>query len=382
MLFGCDQPGDQLLKDGQGVLYQQNAEGSAYVVMGRGDFEGANLVIPGTFNGMPVIGIAKCAFLHCDNLVSVSIPASVQYIGEEAFTKCDELTTFNISDGSVLESIGAEAFYGCAKLGQIAIPATVKSIGFLAFSGCSSLESAVIPDNSVLESIGSLAFNECAVLGEINVPDSVISIGTSAFLNCTALEYNVSGGGKYLGSVENPYTWFMGVTSTSVSELSVEEGCKHLYGFALNGCSALQSLKLPNSLISIESKALEGASGLVYNVDGMGKYLGNDTNPYLVFVGLADSSATEVAVNDDCEMIAPYALGAGASLTAVTIGESVRYIGQYVFLGANSVQSVTFRCVEGWIAGSVEILSTELSNTETAKQYVLSKYGSVEWKRS
>ncbi len=76
------------------------------------------------------------------SLQSISLPNSVESIGEKAFESCDELTA--VTFGSELKSIGEDAFFSCSSLTSVTIPDNVTSIGEWAFSYCSSLTSVSI----------------------------------------------------------------------------------------------------------------------------------------------------------------------------------------------------------------------------------------------
>ena len=54
----------------------------------------SNIVIPETYNGKAVTGIAKSGFTGCDKLVSIEIPDSVTSIGDSAFGGCLSLTIY------------------------------------------------------------------------------------------------------------------------------------------------------------------------------------------------------------------------------------------------------------------------------------------------
>lgn len=147
--------------------------------------------------------IGDYAFQDCSGLTSIKIPASVKSIGINAFYKTDDassnLTTVEFEEGSVLETIGEYAFGGCYKLKGVKIPASVKSIGKFAFSAwgkapgetdeSSSLITVEFEENSQLETIGNAAFQDCKSLTRIVIPEGVKNIGSSAFLGCSALEY-------------------------------------------------------------------------------------------------------------------------------------------------------------------------------------------------
>lgn len=64
---------------------------------------------------------------------------------------------------------------------------------------------------------------------------------------------------------------------------------------------------------------------LVYTEDSGNKYLGNDTNPYLVFMEAATGS-TSITVKDGCKVIADMAFLGMSSLNSVTFPEGLTHI--------------------------------------------------------
>jgi hypothetical protein len=151
-----------------------------------------------------VISIGKAAFLG-SLLTYVSIPSSVQVIGESAFAYCTSLYNANLSYG--LETIGDSAFQFClldslvipdgvTEIGDSAFEACVyaknitlgqgvRSIGARAFTGCNWLRTVVIPDN--VTSIGTSAFDLCSGLQSVSIGRNVSVVGDSAFANCWSL---------------------------------------------------------------------------------------------------------------------------------------------------------------------------------------------------
>ncbi len=93
-----------------------------------------------------VTSIGEGALSDC-SLTSVTIPASVTSIGDEAFQWCGGLTSITIPAG--VTSIGENAFSGCKSLTSITIPDSVTSIGDEAFSGCWDLTSITIHDRAI-----------------------------------------------------------------------------------------------------------------------------------------------------------------------------------------------------------------------------------------
>ena len=143
-----------------------------------GDEIVSTLTIPTSVN---VIG--DYAFCYCKSLTSVVIPSSVTNIGSSAFSSCMSLNNVDIHNG--LTSISNSAFSHCENLTTITIPDSVTSIGDYVFYNCSNLTNITIPEG--VTSIGDYAFNNCSSLASITIPEGVTSIGSSAFSNCKAL---------------------------------------------------------------------------------------------------------------------------------------------------------------------------------------------------
>jgi len=85
-----------------------------------------------------VVSFAEQAFSG-SRITSVSIPASITSISNNAFSNCSKLTAVNIH--SSVTNIGESAFEGCIALTSITIPASVTSIGNSAFLACTKLAS-------------------------------------------------------------------------------------------------------------------------------------------------------------------------------------------------------------------------------------------------
>ena len=114
-------------------------DGTAEIIYYSGESE--TLDIPNTLDGHSVTAIGDEAFSRCDSLTSVTIPDSVTAIGDYAFIWCDSLTSVTI--GNSVTVIGKQAFFSCRSLTSVTIPDSVKSIGEEAFAYCDSLTLSV-----------------------------------------------------------------------------------------------------------------------------------------------------------------------------------------------------------------------------------------------
>lgn len=83
--------------------------------------------------------IGNDVFFACTEMTKVSIPAGVKYICEGAFYACEELQNLYFSLSSDLVEIGEQSFAYCGSLASVTIPSKVTSIGWYAFVGCERL---------------------------------------------------------------------------------------------------------------------------------------------------------------------------------------------------------------------------------------------------
>jgi hypothetical protein len=114
--------------------------------------------------------IGPSALCDCGSLTRISIPASVEVIGECAFKKCEALEQCLIDESSRLMLIGQDAFAKCVSLQSFAIPRNVERIGPGCFSKCMRLSGLkfssvdclkkIVGDVPPLDALGTLGFNE------------------------------------------------------------------------------------------------------------------------------------------------------------------------------------------------------------------------------
>ena len=268
-------------------------------------------------------GISKIeagAFADSYSLRSINIPASVTYIGEDAFSnsKCERvditdlyawcniyfengyssplsgdlyvngnlLTDLVFPDGST--NITYCAFQGCKSLINVTIPNSVTSIGAGAFMYCSSLKSISIPDGVTW--IKDSTFDGCKSLTSIIIPDSVTTIGEEAFRGCEGLTSITLGdgvtliqNGAFLGCsllksvhITDVAVWCrikfekwtsnplrgadLYVNGSLLTDLTIPDGITQINNFAFQGCSSITNVILPYSVTAIGEEAFAHSS--------------------------------------------------------------------------------------------------------------------------
>lgn len=208
-----------------------------------------NTTIP---NSVKVIG--NNSFNLSDKTTSVTLPAGVEKIEDEAFINMDSLTELVISStvnevgtnivnktnitslvvdssnptfdsrnesntinktsenkivlGTVnsvidptIKVIGSEAFSDNQKLTEIRIPDTVEIIEARAYYNCNNVEVIKLSDSII--TIGEEAFMNCYKVSEITIPNSVTSIGLKAFANCNLWSIQVDAANPIYDSRDN-----------------------------------------------------------------------------------------------------------------------------------------------------------------------------------
>lgn len=279
-------------KSSTGLELTLNTGNASYTVSGIGTCTEADIVIPDTYNGLPVTGIGSGAFLLCESLTCITIPDNVTTIGDMAFYSCKSLTSITIPDG--VTSIGEDAFSCCTNLADASIGKDVITIGEGAFSSCYSLEEITVDEgNTAYCSKNGILYSKdmtvlvCYPAGKeeavFAVPDRVITIENSAFqgsdLVSIMLPHSVTSIGKSAFdhnsalteiTVDEDNTAYCSengiLYSKDMATLACYPAGKEETAFAVPDCvttigdrafysSGLSSITIPSSVVSIGDHA-------------------------------------------------------------------------------------------------------------------------------
>ena len=128
------------------LIFKCNQEKTEATCYGIADntFAG-DIVIPKTYNGIPIVAIGFQAFSKTA-ISSVHIPNTVTSIGMQAFAYCPNLKHVTFDKDSSLEIIEPIAFSGCNNLTYIKLPDSLHVIEHLAFNNCT----CVIPNRCLV----------------------------------------------------------------------------------------------------------------------------------------------------------------------------------------------------------------------------------------
>ncbi len=285
--------------------------------------------------------IYQSAFANCTLLTSVTIPKDVVCINSSTFEGCNNikyasmpaavisfipqaaLETVEITNGT---SIGNNAFKNCTSLKRATLCDGITSIGSSAFSGCSSLESIFLPNK--VTSIGNTAFYGCVGLISISIPDGITNIGTDAFSNCTNLSYNTFNNAYYLGNSTNAYVVLVKAKNTSITSCEINENTRIIYQNAFANCNSLTILTIPDGVVSINSSSFNGCSNI------------NQVSMPASAISYIPKTALKTVVLTSGTSISNYAFSGCATLTSITIPESVTRIGSEAFSCCSALSNV------------------------------------------
>ena len=130
----------------------------------------ASVTIP---EGVTKIGF--CAFSN-SGLTSLTLPSTIREMSQ-SFYGCENLATLTLTDG--ITTLGS-SFYSCPALKKVHIPGSVKNIGSSDFSRCSNLETVTIGEGTE-----EIQFQDCEKLSSITIPSTAKSV--LGFRNCKSL---------------------------------------------------------------------------------------------------------------------------------------------------------------------------------------------------
>ncbi len=386
---GNDTPTSSSSPEEEHLAYKLADDGSSYTVMGMGTVTGTDVIIPATYQDLPVTAIheyafrnGKCtsitfdensqitsipdmAFHESEKLTSIAFPASLSSIGSSVFSGCVSLASITVDENNeYFQSIDDNLYskdgktliqYAIGKTEtEFTVPDSVTTINGIAFMDCTSLTSVTL--GSEVTTVGNSAFNGCTSLTSVTMGGKVTTIGNSAFNGCTSLK-SVTMGGKVTTVGDSAFK-----NCESLTSMILPEGVTSIGADAFERCTSLASINLPDTITTIGQTAFCDCSSL-----------------------------TSVSIPDGLTTISPLTFARCHSLTSVSIPENIKKIGHQAFYGCSKLKNVTFVNSIGWTADDLDafghsrdtanISATNLSNTATAAKYLTDTYRNYTWTR-
>ena len=317
-------------------LYMHN---DAKYIMG-GACEG-NLSLTNVVIGSGILYLGQAAFANCTNLTDVAIGKNVIDIGTDAFANCSQLKNVEFSDS--VKNIGSAAFYGCSALTEMPMGAGVVSIGSSAFYNCIGFTEVIIPDHVTYIESGILY--GCSSLEKVVLGDGLTEVSEIMFASCTSLKEIVWGAniGVIGGSA------FRDCTSLEV--VNLPDSVVSVGYMAFLRCTSLKTVTVSDDIMYFSSEVFEGCTSFSFNyyISGdNGLYVGNSTNPYIVFIKPNSKTVTSCTVNANTKIIANSAFKDCTKLKTLTLGKKIEYIGVAAFSGCNAISEVHISDIAAW----------------------------------
>ena len=303
------------------------------------------------------------AFWGCKNLIKISLPSSLESIGDGAFDDCNKLievynrsnltiTAGQYNNGSVAAyaknvyspaggrshlktALGSYIFYQDISAGnkyylmgfdtfsdlgeKITLPDGVYEYGYVisyyydiydyAFYGNTSLKELTVPQS--VQSIGRYAFKDCSSLTSVTIPNSVTSIDYDAFEGCSILTI-------YCEAVNKPYNWNETWNGYRTVVWDCNNNDKDENGYAYTIVDGIR-YSLKEGIATVERQPC-GISGSIII-------------PSSITYKSESYSVTSICYSafEDC-----------GSLTSIIIPNSVTSIGTWVFVGCRSLKDINF----------------------------------------
>lgn len=363
-IFALSSCGILLKKAGlyDGYEYHVNSEYEITLTSYKG--EDTKLEIPSWIDGYKVVGIA---FDKNDeslkNIESIKIPKTIVSISADTFLPCTNLKEITVAldnpeykyfHGSLYSKDGKNLIcYPQAKEDEeLELQKKVNVISDNALRGARNLKSVKFAG---VEYVGDFSFSGCTELKDINFGTKLKEIGDGAFENCSAL-----------------------------TAINIPDAVESIGASAFKGCTGINTISLGSGVGYVGSYAFETLDGIVGVTEHNGAYyLGNQNDPCVLFVKVADNTLEEYSIDIGTNVIYGSAfegcvnlknieipnrlscIGNRAfynckSLLRVEIPEAVNTIEEYVFYGCSSMTEVVIPSSVSEIGNSAFACCTSL----------------------
>lgn len=307
--------------------------------------------------GNDVVNIPGYLFWGCTGISEITIPENVKHIAGAAFIDCTSLTTLNFNAAKCLSMCSHDgsktipAFVG-APISDIHFGMLVTTIPDYAFFGNKTITSITIPES--IEMIGGAAFRECPNLTSVifnaahcTVAHSVDGQSIVPSFNNPAIAHVQFG--DQVTTIPDYMFW----GCSGISDIILPQNLESIGVSSFFGCTSLRSVTIPESVERIGGRAFSNCHNLntIYfnaiNCVNLTSY--ENEKPIPAFTNPA---ITSIVFGSEVRRIPDNAFAECSALRAITIPETVEYIGVRAFAGCKSIETVTIPANVTSIGGS------------------------------
>ena len=195
------------------------------------------------------------AFESCGFTCELTLPNSVEYIGENAFLSCSGLYG-ELRLPEKLKTLKGGAFWGCNNLnGSLEIPQGITHILENTFLDC-GFDGTLTLHNGIT-AIGNNAFQNTHFKGELSLPKELVTLSNNVFNGCDfSGELKLPANIASIGDNTFANNWrLMGV-------VEFPDGIQTIGANAFAECRSIEGLVFPESLENIKSNAFNNCFGI------------------------------------------------------------------------------------------------------------------------
>jgi hypothetical protein len=300
--------------------------------------------------------IAGNAFLKCTSLIKISIPNSVETIGDTAFSQNPEMVC-DISNLTNAKSVTTRAFYLSPKVyGEVNMPnlttagerffsgtgitkvvnlGKITSLPNEGFGGCKELTSVELPQNCTNYSNGISCFNNCSALQSLKIADGVTVFPNRFLYGCSSLT-SLSGYSKTFEQILENVTSIGGSAFHSTTFEIEDLNATQLQTIGTNafGLSEVKKISSLGSITILNNYAFSNCMSLTEVT----------LPPTLITIGtiafLKCSSLHTVNFNEGLTSFGDSAFSSCTSLTEIHLPKSLTTSGKYTFRGCSKLVRV------------------------------------------
>lgn len=284
--------------------------------------------------------INASSFFNALGLQSISLPSTVEEIGDEAFGQCQGLKTINLNE-TALRRLGKRAFMSCSNLTNIKLPATVETIGDYAFSGCAVLESVTIEENEgdfpVLQTIGQGAFFSCDLIETVPlIPSAQTELGYGTFYGCKNLRSIQFASNSQLEKIADADQNYGAFAYSGIEHITLPKSIKYIGAQAFEFCESLISVDFE------EESVLEDIADKAFWRSGLQEIILPETVKTIGEVAFSETQVKAIQFPDNITVIEKQAF-AFTLLENIDVPSSLITLGSGAFQNCENLITATFR---------------------------------------
>ena len=201
---------------------------------------------------------------------------------------------------------------------------------------CGSKKEETPPEPTVNEILGESGDGSVGLSYKLNLDGTGFTV--TGLGRCTDADVTIPStySGKPITAIDQ--TAFSGYTH--IKSITLSSDIKEIEAMSFSGCSSLEKVVLPDGIEYVSYRAFDGCNKLQYNEQKDGLYLGNEANPYLVFVRPRSIAITSFELSLDTKVVAGGAFKDCADLISLTLPSELRSLGEYTFADCEKLKSV------------------------------------------